>query len=693
MQLEEMKKLSVISSDVRKVAFDETVADLLGEDYKKWNTADVIFISASTGLGKTYWVMNVLYEYAYNKGEKVAIFLNRRILKDQVFEDARMHEWRRNRDKVGLYIFSYQQLEAGGESAETIQNIVRGCRYVICDECHYFLSDALFNPKVQKSFDFLTELYYHTTLIFVSATIEKVRELIEKRIVDLYNQRFVDWKERLDDEWWYKKSGKKRSLEEYIEIMEENGAPFRTYEECEIRGDGPTVPHVRFYDFYRNLKENVRVHHFRMIEELAPLVTNGQYFGKWLVFVADKKSGKKLQEMIEENGSKKSVYIDSDLIGNMANGDGKDDPAYSEIRNIRKCGKFNCDVLITTSVLDNGVNIKDPDVKNIVLITDDEVEFKQMLGRKRFLAEDEVVEVFISCGVRKDFVMRDRGYYNVYWMLCDNPGFSPMEALKLAAKDGFNKLSYYNTNEYGWFHSNELTIRAAWLRGLFCNEMAGRMLVNEDAFLDKQLEWMGLDYTAEWKETESVAVSPDEVEKALEVLRKRYDEWSFFNKDGLDEIWSKLFSVVSKSEPKRYKNFGSVRIATVNEALSTRSEWSAYQIKSLTSKGIGTVYELVCNGRHRCEIDCNITLEQLSVFLKKGGVGIGDVVSYLFHDQMIGLNDAWMTVYVNEKMKESNQLKEYMLKTKRDNDNKEMIAEIRIVRRKAGNEEFQGSNG
>lgn len=53
----------------------------------------------------------------------------------------------------------------------------------------------------------------------------------------------------------------------------------------------------------------------------------------------------------------------------------------------------------------------------------------------------------------------------------------------------------------------------------------------------------------------------------------------------------------------------------------------------------------------------------------------------------------WMTVYVNEKMKESNQLKEYMLKTKRGNDNKEMIAEIRIVRRKAGNEEFQGSNG
>ena len=78
------------------------------------------------------------------------------------------------------------------------------------------MSDALFNPKVQESFDFLTELYYHTTLIFVSATIEKVQELIEKRIVDLYNQRFVDWKERLNDEWWYKKSGKKRSLEEKI---------------------------------------------------------------------------------------------------------------------------------------------------------------------------------------------------------------------------------------------------------------------------------------------------------------------------------------------------------------------------------------------------------------------------------------------------------------------------------------------
>lgn len=655
MELEEMKDIPVTFEEEKTVSFGEHVSDLIGEDYREWKQGDVVFLSASTGLGKTYWVMNGLYEYARSYDREVAILLNRRILKGQVWEDARVHEWERYRDKVGLHIFSYQQLEGYGEYSEQAREIIRSCDYVVCDECHYFLADSLFNTRVQKSFDFLMDLYYHSTLVFISATIERVMEPIETQIVALFNERFIRWNKNLDNQHDGSTSG-------YLDYMEEIGGFYKSYDDCEIRGDGPTVPHKRIYSYHRDLNNNIHVHHFKVGDDLVPLITDGNYSGKWLVFVADKKKGKELSESIGAKMKKKPVYTDSDILNEMKYDELKDDPAYKEISNIRKSGMFGCDVLITTSVLDNGINIKDPDVKNIVLMTDDEVEFKQMLGRKRFLSEDETIEVFISCGERKTFAARDREYYNVYWMLRDTPRLSPAEAWDLAQKDGFRKFSYYDRNEYGFFHSKELTVKAAWIRGLFCKEMADRMLGNEDAFLEKQLEWLGLDYTADWKESEFVSVSPEEVEQATEMLRKRYEEWSFFGKDGLDEIWAKLFAVVSKSDPQSYKNFNSVRITTVNEALGSRGEWDGYHIKSYTSKGIGTMYELVCNGRHRYEIDGGITLEQLNTFLEEYDTGMRGVVNYLFHNQMIGLDEAWMTVYVNEKMKESGCLKDHILK-------------------------------
>lgn len=45
--------------------------------------------------------------------------------------------------------------------------------------------------------------------------------------------------------------------------------------------------------------------------------------------------------------------------------------------------KFKCPVLITTSVLDNGVNIEDSAVKHVVISATSKTTFLQMLGRVR----------------------------------------------------------------------------------------------------------------------------------------------------------------------------------------------------------------------------------------------------------------------------------------------------------------------
>lgn len=69
---------------------------------------------------------------------------------------------------------------------------------------------------------------------------------------------------------------------------------------------------------------------------------------------------------------------------------------------ILETGELPCAVLITTSVLDNGFSIKDADVKNIVICTDDKTEFLQELGRRRIMKDGEIVNLYIRKLSKKD---------------------------------------------------------------------------------------------------------------------------------------------------------------------------------------------------------------------------------------------------------------------------------------------------
>ena len=172
---ENLKQLPVVESDIQKVRFGDTLSGILGSRYKGWKERDVIFIHVSTGVGKTFFSVEDLYEWAMEQGVEIAILVNRRLLRGQLWRDIREHDLKMNRRNVHLHLFSYQQLEGDGEESERCREILMRCRYIICDECHYFLMDALFNPGVQRSFDFITALYTDVTLVFMSATKEHIK--------------------------------------------------------------------------------------------------------------------------------------------------------------------------------------------------------------------------------------------------------------------------------------------------------------------------------------------------------------------------------------------------------------------------------------------------------------------------------------------------------------------------------------
>lgn len=468
----ELLSLKTVSEDKYSINFENYIPNLIEDKYQEWEVGEAIFISASTGVGKTTFILGILYHWSIQQNYEIALIVNRRTLRQQLWDELRMRDLEDGHYKVQLHLMTYQELETESKKAEQKRKILKRCRYIVCDECHYWLADAQFNPKVQKSFEFITGLYEHSTLIFMSATMEHIEPLIEKRIASLYNQRKKDYDDYKYENCYYRDDGTECDFATYAD----NLATWDEWDEPWQR-DEPVKPKARRYKFYRDISNNLNVKHFHEMDDLLPIIQSGIYDGKWLIFVSSKKEGKAFQKKIVENGyNKRIVYVDADYDQHIK-GNTSQEEVIAEIKNIRQHQRFNCNILISTSILDCGVNICDLELKNMVLISDDEDSFKQMLGRKRFLSEDEKLNLFICRGKASKFSQRARKYKQIYWQLCDREEISIYDAhneLRSHTATVKKMLSYYDFNGF-IYHANMLTIKAVWIRCCYCNKVHEEM--------------------------------------------------------------------------------------------------------------------------------------------------------------------------------------------------------------------------
>ena len=59
------------------------VTDLVGDDYKRWDTFDDVIISSPTGTGKNRFIVDKLIPHAEKSKKKILILTNRIALRDQ----------------------------------------------------------------------------------------------------------------------------------------------------------------------------------------------------------------------------------------------------------------------------------------------------------------------------------------------------------------------------------------------------------------------------------------------------------------------------------------------------------------------------------------------------------------------------------------------------------------------------------
>ena len=359
--------------------FEKNVADAIKDEYQNWKKYDKVFISSPTGTGKTYFILHVLLPYASQQGKKILYLVNRRILKEQLESEISSFPFElRDLIRIELYQtieinmsevkYDYQSRTYHAFGYRSVWINPDDYDFVVCDECHYFLADSNYNTNTGLSFRWIQDMFSSKIRIFLSATITDIKKYI---MSDDEKRRF--W--RTD---CYGFHGKNTIVTQLVR--------HRKPWEYEAQAD---------YDY-------LNVHVINKEDGISELVMSGK--GKWLIFVDNISFGEKLKKELEVKFKQLLNEEDDGNVVMISSGfeDSKD--SAMEVDYIKKDSRQSAKVLITTSVMDNGISLKDIQLRNIILIADTDVEFMQMLGRKR--KDGEKVDLYIYRQSRAHFSNR-----------------------------------------------------------------------------------------------------------------------------------------------------------------------------------------------------------------------------------------------------------------------------------------------
>ncbi|MCI8851754.1 MAG: DEAD/DEAH box helicase family protein [Erysipelotrichaceae bacterium] len=310
------------------------------DTYATWLNGKKIVINAPTGTGKTTFILTGLLPYCRSRGKKMLILCNRRLLRQQYgFELADYYDCYRELI-AGVDVLTYQALAEKSSDYQAFQRMLKEYDIVICDETHYFYGDSDFNSV--GTYSLLQKIIlacFYKCIIMITATFSEVKPLIEKT---------------------YKKCAEKLSQNGNI------GIHFSQFRYCnDIYDFQSWCDYSRLTCLYTYDVET-------LVEEIA----NSEK--KTLVFIDDKQKAEAFKKMlIKTNGVKDNEVF-------LLNAQIMDERIHDEvIQALAVQHKVRPKIIITTSVLDNGISIHDEDVGNIVIATDSRVSFIQMVGRIR----------------------------------------------------------------------------------------------------------------------------------------------------------------------------------------------------------------------------------------------------------------------------------------------------------------------
>lgn len=498
------------------------VSEMIGEEYKNWGwgkeCGKEIIIKAPTGSGKTYFVLHKLLKYMIEQGmnKKMLYVVNRKILKKQLEEELHNDierelypDYVKEPGDIDKYItiITYQQIEKALLENGTAQGINGWLSsYSICvyDECHYFFSDSNFNTYTELSFDALRDAMELKIQIFISATIGDLEVVLKNRIPHC-------------------KANDVQRL--YSEIERKKQKKILKY------GLEKNYSYIKMHAF-----ENMNI----LKEAIVTDLKNNKE--KWLIFTDSIEEGRKLEKQLQNTveDDSKVVFIAADY---MRHEDSKE-----VVDDIVEQKKANRQVVITTSVMDNGISFQDKALRKIVVMADTEEAFIQMVGRKR--EDGGTVQLYVLkrealhfsnrlkyVNRLLDFCRRNDADFNRMYSgvnidkkeRCYPYDFMVMntipnvycqkgileQILKEDNIDAFRKV-LYTVN--GFLAMNSFAYKRCMSLRNFYSDMCKEMETDDNAFVRVQAQWLGK------REEEITHIIGEVEERNREELKKILDE-------------------------------------------------------------------------------------------------------------------------------------------------------------------------
>ena len=353
----------------------KSVTEGIGEDYKidpdyyrsnmkydceinvrKWEPAQPVFISAQTGSGKNYFVEKTLIPYLKKLNQenrvnfKILIISNRLALKKQIenhmydnYNTYDIYAYSKCDDECA-YVITYQGLLRMEQMLKQQQK-QKGEQYiyVICDEAHFFTSDAMFNPHTSRILSSITSIFKNSIRVYMSATpYECLNHIYEHEGMRLNN-----------------------AIEELEQFQ------------------------MAFYHFDRDYTY-LNIKAYSQIDELYDIIINSvDKKEKWLICVDNKTKCASIKSNLIKLSTEKASVEDNTSSSEqksiaekilVVDASSKKDEKFISLLENEKFDK-GTNVLISTSVLDNGVNLNNID--NIVISDTNMTKCIQFVGRAR----------------------------------------------------------------------------------------------------------------------------------------------------------------------------------------------------------------------------------------------------------------------------------------------------------------------
>lgn len=360
------------------------VENLINDEYLRWNVGEKVLISSQTGSGKTTFILKKLLPYAISQNKKIVYFCNRRILRDQLDVEAEKQlkicfgndvELSAEEMKY-INITTYQSCEIA-ENFKCYPKTLRFKKqqdnveikhdevlYYVFDEAHYFTEDALFNPETNY---WDMDIFKNGISVFLTATPEPLRLFLSSQLkATLSNVNSGLW---LNIDAMCKRIREEQSFNPLFDYVSSARAA--------------QIFHHEYVD--ENDYGYIDAKYFHTYDDIFSCIKSSK--DKWLIFVDRENDGIVLCERLKSERISSAVLSADRLKKKKSDG-------YRELTNIVLNHQFDCQVLISTSVMDCGVSIVDPALKHIVISQINKTSFLQMLGRKR-VADGERINVYI----------------------------------------------------------------------------------------------------------------------------------------------------------------------------------------------------------------------------------------------------------------------------------------------------------